>query len=458
MARSRSLRVQLLSWIVLPLMGLVVFNAWTAYRTASSTAGLITDHTLLASARAMAEQIKLADGVIEAAVPPAALEMFASEEGDQVFYRITGAGGALIAGRPELVPPPSGPHGFEPVFFDTEFRDVPMRGVAIQQLLPSASGSLSAEVVVAQTTRARTAMTRTLWLHGFAQQAILVVVAGALALFGLGRGLGPLLRARDAVLARGPGSLDPLSLGDIQVELRPLVAALNTALDHVRGQVARHRRFVADASHQLRTPLALLKTQAQVGLRETQLAAKDEALRAVDRGADAMSRLVNQLLTLARAETGARVMRKENVDLAAITRSALERFAAPATAKQIDLGFECEGETVLLGHAGLLHEIVVNLVDNAIRYTSTGGIVSVSLRREAQSLDLSVEDNGPGIAPAERHLVFERFHRVLGSEAEGFGLGLAIVKEAAAAHNGSVSLAEPEGGSGLIVRVRFELA
>ncbi|MBV9635103.1 MAG: sensor histidine kinase, partial [Methylobacteriaceae bacterium] len=237
-------------------------------------------------------------------------------------------------------------------------------------------------------------------------------------------------------------------------ELRPLVEALNDALERVRNQIATHRRFVADASHQLRTPLALLKTQAGVGLRETGIEAKDEALRAIDSAAGTMTRLANQLLTLARAEIGSNVLRKEPVDFGEIARAAVEKLAARAIEKNIDLGFECDGtEVKIMGHLTLLNELVVNLVDNAVRYTPAGGVITMSLDRNGDALHLRIEDNGPGIPAHERERAFERFHRILGSEAEGFGLGLAIVKEIVIAHDGSVRLGEPAEGSGLVVDI-----
>jgi len=401
----------------------------------------------------MAEEIKLSDGVLEASVPPAALEMFASSNGDRVVYRILDPNGGLIAGWPELASPPQSPSGLEPLYFDASFRGEAMRAVAILQ--PVASGTRGALVVVGQTLHSRAAMVNDLWQQGFGQQALILVAAAMLALFGLNRGLVPLLRLRDAIRDRKPDALGPLAPAPVQSELQPLVDALNASLERVRDQIALHRRFIADASHQLRTPLALLKTQAGVGLRETEIAAKDEALRAIDGAADSMARLANQLLTLARAETGSKVLRKETVDFAAIAQRVLEQLAEFAIAKHIDLGFECDDATdaTLFGHTTLLHELVINLVDNALRYTPQGGTVGVSLRRLANGLELRVVDNGPGIAAGERPRVFERFYRALGSQAEGFGLGLAVVKEIVAAHDGSVVLADAAAGTGLVVEV-----
>ncbi|MBV9703274.1 MAG: sensor histidine kinase N-terminal domain-containing protein [Methylobacteriaceae bacterium] len=452
-ARS-SLRVELLCWVLVPLVGLLVINALVARRDAEATAGLITDRTLLASARAMAEQITLTDGSLEAIIPPAALEMFASSEQDRVVYRIMSPDGALVAGWAELASPPGPPEGPEPSYFDTKFRSEEMRAVAIAQPVVASGGSRTALVIVGQTLRGRTAMVSDLWLHGFLQQALMVAAAAALALFGLHRGLRPLLRLRNEIVERKPDALAPLGQAQVQTELRPLVEALNDALERVRNQIATHRRFVADASHQLRTPLALLKTQAGVGLREDSIAAKDEALRAIDSAAGTMTRLANQLLTLARAEIGSNVLRKEPVDFGEIARAAVEKLAARAIEKNIDLGFECDGtEVKIMGHLTLLNELVVNLVDNAVRYTPAGGVITMSLDRNGDALHLRIEDNGPGIPAHERERAFERFHRILGSETEGFGLGLAIVKEIVIAHDGSVRLGEPAEGSGLVVDI-----
>lgn len=456
---SRSLRAELLGWLLLPLAGIVVYNGWTAQRSAETVANLITDRMLLASARVIAEQVRETDGRVEALIPPSALEMFASPDRDRVIYRVLSPTGQLIAGFPDIEMPPQPPRDLQPVFYNARFRVDDIRGVALAQPVISETAGGNALVIVAATLNGRDRLVRELWLRSLRDQAILVCIAALLALLGLRSGLAPLLRVRNALQSRDPASLQPLRREDVQTELQPLIDTLNQAFARVQRYIDLQRRFVADASHQLRTPLAVLKTQAAMGLREETSAGKSDALAAIDGGIDAMGRLVNQLLTLARAEPGGAALRKERIDLAAIARAALESLAGIAFDRAVDLSFEDKvGTLPLTGHSTLLRELVVNLVENALRHGPSGGAVRVTLdRRGAQAL-LIVEDEGPGIPEAERERVFERFHRLAPATVEGTGLGLAIVREIVAAHGGTISLSDRSGGPGLRVLVELPVA
>lgn len=454
--RVRSLRRELLGWIVIPLAMLVGFNVWTSYRNALSTADFITNRTLVASARVIAESIRMIGGIIDAPIPPAALEMFASEQHDLVIYKVIGPDRHLISGTPEIDTPQHLPAGFETQYFDEVYRGAGMRAVAIAQPVVTMRGTVDVVVIVGQTLRSRNELVRVLWLAALRDQVLLVAGAAVLSLFGLRRGLAPLIRLRDKVQSRDPSALDPLAVTDVQTELRPLVEALNEALAGVRRQIVTQRRFVANAAHQLRTPLALLRTQANVGLREGDLAGKNEALRGIDQAVDRMARLATQLLVLARAEQGSATLSKEPVNFAVVVREAMEALAELAFSRNIDLGFEGGNRDYTIeGHAPLLGELVHNIVENALRYGASGGHVTASLREEAGSIVFRVVDDGPGIPEAERARVFERFYRLLGTDVPGTGLGLAIVQEIAASHDGTVELGDRAAGHGLIVTVRL---
>jgi two-component system sensor histidine kinase TctE len=220
--------------------------------------------------------------------------------------------------------------------------------------------------------------------------------------------------------------------------------------------MATQRRFVANAAHQLRTPLALLKTQVGVGLRGRDIGTKDEVLAAVDMSVDGMARLSNQLLSLARAEQGSASLMKSDVDFGAVARDALEGLAQAALARNIDLGFESEEDGLAVwGHPTLLRELVVNLVDNALRYTPQGGSVTARIGHEAGWIALQVEDTGPGIAEGDKEKVFERFYRGSEPDSEGTGLGLAIVREIVSSHDGQIELANRKPPPGLSAQVRL---
>lgn len=456
---SRSLRAELLAWLLLPLAAVVAFNGWTLRRDATRTADLITDRTLLASARVIAEQVKESDGRIESLIPPSALEMFASPDREKVIYRVLSPSGELIAGFPDVVEPPKRPQGLEPAYYEGQFRTEPVRAVALAQPVISKVEGGNALVIVATTLHGRDRLVGEIWQNSLRDQLVLVGIAALLALLGLRRGLAPLLRLRDELRNRDPESLAALDRKHVQSEIRPVIDALNHALERVRAYIVLQRRFVADASHQLRTPLAVLKTQIAMARRDDDPRLRHEALSAIEGGIDNMGRLVNQLLTLARAEPGGAALRKEPLDFGLITRDVLEGLGPIAFDREIDLSFEApDAPLPIHGHVTLLRELVSNLVENALRHIPEGGNVAVRLAASDGGILLVVEDNGPGIQEADRNRVFERFHRLAPATVEGTGLGLAIVKEIVAAHDGSIALMGTQPPPGLRVEVRLPAA
>ena len=449
-----SLRGKLLAWLLIPLCFILAFNIWSAWSNARLTAGVMTDRLLLAAARVLAEQVQVENGVVTALIPPSALGIFASVGQDRALYKITAPDGTLIAGYPDVAPPPGAVETEAPVFFSGQFRTQDVRAVALRQPLPSLHTSASVLIIVGATLREEDRIVAGLWQREALRQALLVLVAGGLVWFGLNRGLAPLIALRDHVRERDPETLTPFAPEVVPGELEPVVGALNDAVARVKTQIAAQRRFIADAAHQLRTPLTLLKTQANVGLRTSALKAKDEALAAVDSAADGMTRLTNQLLSLARTEPGGAALARAPVDLARVARRVLETRVGRALDRGIDLGLEA-GAAEVNGDAALLGELVANLVDNALAYVPQGGRITVAVATELGRPLLRVEDNGPGIAPSERERVFERFYRVPGAAFGGSGLGLAIVREIAHLHGANVQLCAPQTGKGLLVVVVF---
>jgi two-component system sensor histidine kinase TctE len=220
--------------------------------------------------------------------------------------------------------------------------------------------------------------------------------------------------------------------------------------------MAAHGRFVAYASHQLRTALSVLSTQVSFALRNQDAAVREDALQAIRDGVRDGIRLVNQLLTLFMAEAGGHAEpRQVEVDLAEVVKRVLEELAAAAQAKDIDLGFEQRGSARVRGTPSMLHELVANLVDNGIRYAPHGGVVTAAIDAGDERVTLRIEDNGPGIPVEQRERVFERFYRLHDDGPGGSGLGLPIVREIAAASRASVQLSDPARGTGLVVSVVF---
>lgn len=451
---THSLQRTLLAILLLPLGLLLIASGLLAFRQSQTTAGLVTDHNLLASARVMAQGIHVQDGVIDAVISPAAIEMLASAEHDMVYYQLRGPDGSILAGQPDLAGLDSAVANEEPIYFNRNFRNQPIRAVQVKQQIIGQPVSGLATITVGQTLAARNRLVQDLWLKSFAPQGLLVCAAAFLAWMGLRRGLAPLNQLRATMNERRTGTLTPLEAPLAPVEVQPLVSSLNDYISRLGLLMETQRRFVANAAHQLRTPLTLLKTQATFGLREDTASGKNEALHGLITTLDHLTRLTNQLLVLARAEPGTNHGARVDIDLVPIIRKLMEDFSSVALDRDIDLGLEIKTETAVVhGNPTLLRELMANVIDNALRYTPQNGTITVLLWAAGAMIKFMVQDTGPGIAADEREKVFERFYRVDGSTADGSGLGLAIVKEILLTHGGEIMLRGPASGSGLIVEI-----
>ena len=452
-----SLRTRLLLWLLVPLGASAAMNVWFAYREALNTATVVQDRLLLGSARIIAQQIQYEDGVVEVAIPPAALELFHSADQDRVYYRIASARGILLSGYAELPPPPSALKPEESLHFGSMVRDQPVRVVAYAQPVFAAPEEGPVVIEVAQTYQAHRRLAQQIWATSLRQEALMLALVAIFAWVSLRWGLKGLVRLRDKVRERTPGSLEPLDPGPVPQELLPLVEAINGYVQRLDAQMTVRSRFIANAAHQLRTPFTVLQTQVNFGMRSPDPLQKDEALRAIFQGVRHGTRLVNQLLSLSTAEAGVQHPRPPiPVNLVDLAQRVLEEQAALAQAKDIDLGLDLQTDRVeLMASSSMLHELLANLVDNALRYTPAKGIVTVSVRRSEELVILRVEDNGPGIPPADRGRVFERFSRLHDDDIPGCGLGLSIVQEVALALGAEVQLSDPAVGTGLVVTLVF---
>jgi len=270
--------------------------------------------------------------------------------------------------------------------------------------------------------------------------------------------LRPLMQLKTDVESRAPTDLSDFNADLVHKEVRPLVVAMNGYMARLQTLISGQRRFIADASHQLRTPLTVLKTQAELALRADDPTAMREIVESIARTTDSTVHLANRLLTLARAEHGAAVADMQPVSLVEVARQVGLELAQLAVRKEIDFSFQADGEVHVHGNPLLLHELVSNLVDNAIRYTPPGGKVVLRVAHDEKAAWLDVEDSGPGIAPSERDRVFAPFYRAASAQetnVHGSGLGLTIVRDIAAMHKASVQLAEGADGTGLKAEIRF---
>jgi len=275
--------------------------------------------------------------------------------------------------------------------------------------------------------------------------------------FGIGRGLAPLRTVAAEVTRRAPNYLEPMDVGPVPREVRPLVDNLNDLFARLASAFERERRFTADAAHELRTPLSALKTQAQVALRASDDNERRAALEQLLAGVDRASHLIEQLLTLARLEPGTHPIQHQSVQLRPILVDVLSQLGGKAVAKGLNLELTGDAEPLIAAEPVSLSMLVRNLVDNAIRYTPTGGAISVAIEDEGENgaVELTVTDTGPGIEPVLRERVFDPFYRGLGSGTPGCGLGLAIVRQIAELHDARVELDDNPAGQGLRVRVIF---
>ena len=456
MAKARSIRRQLLVGLLLPLTGLWLISSVVAYHIAFSFATEAYDRVLFDSALDLSRQIKVVGGAVVIEVPPVALDMLESDEYDRVFYEVRGPRGEMLLGVRGLPDPPQVLPA-RPIYHDGSFRNEQVRVVSLYVPVNGAGPRALALVQVAETLGKRETLARRILLGLAAPQLLLIGLACFSVWHGVGRGLAPLELLRGQIQSRSHRDLSPLTEETTPAEARPLVHALNDLLARLASALSAQNRFIADAAHQLRTPIAGLKTQTELALRQSGLDEIRHTLAQLRTAAERSAHLVNQLLSLARTEPGAsRAAAPQEVDLDELARELTRQWVPQALSRRIDLGYEhAGGPARVAGDRVLLGELLTNLIDNAIRYTQPDGRVTVRVASERASAVLSVEDNGPGIPEAEREQVFERFHRVLGTDADGCGLGLAIVREIAQGHGAEVMLGAGRGGIGTLIRVRF---
>jgi two-component system sensor histidine kinase TctE len=468
-----SLRGQLLRWLLGPLLVLVALNTVSVYRNALDAADTAYDRSLLASTRALAERVSVVDGKVVADVPYVALDSFETDTLGRIYYKVTGIAGETVSGYADLPPVPVNVPRSEAYpalvrFYHANYNGQPVRIAALLQPVYDDSMRGIALIQVGETLEARRVLSNQILFDTLTWQALLLAAVALLVWFAVRLVLRPLMQLKTAVETRGPNDASDVDPALVHKEVRPLVAALNSSRSRMHLLINSQRRFIADASHQLRTPLTVLKTQAELALRECDRPGADpelskaalrEIVHSMAATTDSTVNLANRLLTLARIEhrdQGAE--QTAPVALRAIARQVGLELAMAAVARHIDLSLEAEQDGVVHGQSLLLHEMLANLVDNALRYTSSGGTVTIRVLEDTDGVALEVEDNGPGIAAAERERVFAPFYRAaatLERNPGGHGLGLAIVHDIASLHHATITLDDAVPGPGLTARITF---
>ena len=452
--RRPSLRRHLLAWLMIPLLAGWGVNGAITYFAAVRSVNEAFDRTLLGAALAIAERVYVDGGRIAVDLPYAALEMLETNAQERVFYKVSVASQGVVTGYDDLPAPRVMPRPKSPTTFEADYKGERVRVLNVLRPIYDPVIKEPALIQIGETLETRSALSRRLLIESAAKELVLVLAAGLLVWLAVRRGLAPLRRLRQEVLDRARDDLSPIDTREVPREVAPLVEAINEHTARQRQMIEVQRRFIADASHQLKTPLTVLGTQAELALRQPDLPGARAILEELRANTQATTRVVQQLLALARSEPG-QSLPMEPLDLTGLARETSFDWLKQALARPIDLGFDGAVPLRVRGHRLLLRELLANLIDNALRYTAPHSAVTVRVCTRAGQVALEVEDNGPGIPAAERERVFERFYRVPGNTAEGCGLGLAIVKEIAAAHGAVVSLESPAHGRGLRVVVLF---
>ena len=470
-SEQRSLFGEILDWMLTPLLLLWPISLVLTWLVAQSVAGKPFDRALEYNVTELATLVKVSERQVQFSLPQPARQLLRADDSDTVFYQILGARGEYLAGERDLPLPDDGEAPFfgEVHIRDSEFHGVDMR-VAYTWVRLDIPGARPALVQVAESLDKRAVLATEIVKGVMLPQFVILPLAVLLVWVGLAYAIKPLNRLEERIRARRPDDLSPLDERSIPQEVAPLVASVNDLLMRLKNSISHQKRFLADAAHQLKTPLAGLRMQADLAQREG--ANTDElkqSLRQIGAASKRATHTVNQLLALARAEEGGTTMARQQCDLAQLTIEVVQDCLPRAMDKAIDLGYEgiqpgADGAT-LQGNPTLLKEMLRNLVDNAINYTPSSmaqpGIVTVRVLADpfGKVLMLQVEDSGPGIALAERELVFKPFYRALGSDVDGSGLGLPIVLEIAHVHGGSVTLEDAQPGQtppGSRFTIRFE--
>jgi two-component system sensor histidine kinase TctE len=451
-ARRASLRGQLLRWLLIPLVILFVIDATGSYYLAARIARRVYDGELMEIARELALHIKRDTASVSFDLEPDAERTLLLDEHDKVYYSVHSEN-RRIAGDPALAP-----HGgalTPTAFFGANIDDSEVR---VAQLVVSGTTARDAPVVVqvAETLNKRHALGREILVDVIMPQLVLILIAGGLVWVGVARGLGPLQHVRQAIAARSHLDLSPVATEHAPAEVYPLLQAINDLMGRLEEVLSFQNRFIADAAHQLRTPVAGLKAHIEVALREDNLVEAKHSLAHIYLSVERLSRLVSQLLSLARNEPN--TVRKVSLVPVVLGKLAFDlttEWVPEAYRKRIDLGFEGSAhEPTVRGDSARLTDLINNLLDNAVRYTREGGRVTVRVSSHPTPR-ISVSDDGPTIPHSERERVFERFHRLLGTHHEGSGLGLAIVREIAELHGATIVIAEDSDGTGNTFTVCF---
>ena len=455
---QHSLFGEILDWMLTPLLLLWPVSLALTWLVAQNIAGRPFDRGLEYNVQALAQLVKSDTQRVYFNLPQPAREILRADDADLIYYQVLGARGEFISGEHDF---PKPAFDVKVVPGEVRLRDDEIRGndvrVAYTWVSVDIAGSKPVLVQVAETLEKRSVLATEIIKGVMLPQFVILPLAVLLVWLALARGIKPLNQLEERIRQRLPDDLSPLDESSVPLEVAPLVASINDLLTRLKESIATQKRFLADAAHQLKTPLAGLRMQADLAQRESASAAElKQSLQLIGRASMRATHSVNQLLSLARAESGSTHIARAPCDLVALASDVIQDSLPRALDKHIDLGYEGvqpgSPDVVINVKATVLKELIRNLVDNAINYPPSSaevpGVVTVRVLadRFGRVVLLQVEDSGPGIPESERDLVFQPFYRALGTEADGSGLGLPIVLEIAHQHAATVTLEDATPG------------
>lgn len=456
-ARHTSLRRQLMGHMFRATLPLFILLWAIAYFASQYFINEAFDRSLARRTYALADRIEVVRGEMRVDIPVAARAVLAFDQEDLLFHRVVDPAGRVLEGEADMPAPPGG-KGIRPgrlVVYDGVKDGEKVRIAAFALSLKGTSARGFALIQVGETLTRRSAMAgRAAWAIVIPMLLVTLTAAVAIA-YGVGRGLQPLNRLRDRLSARQAFDLSPVPLEGTPAELRPFLDEINSLLGRLAEAVDAQSRFVADAAHQLRTPIAGIRAQAEAALTSDR---PDDARHALDRiahSAQTLGNLVQKLLVLARVDAAENTLQMVELDAVAVMREFAREWAPRILERGVEIGLEAAGEAHVRGDAQLLREMLCNLTDNAARYGGTQ--IALSAANVDGRVQWCVADNGPGIHEHARDAVFAPFYR-LSSGVEGAGLGLTIVQRIAHLHGAEVRLEAGAGGIGLRACVTFPAA
>lgn len=453
----RSIRRQLVLWLAIPLGILWLISTVTGYSQALKFAEETYDRELVNSSDSVAARLKVKDDKVVVDLPPAAQAILRHNNTDKFYYKVLKANGEMISGD-TVLPSPHAEYLDEatPRFTTTTIGGEQIRLVQIKLLIPVADAE-PVIIEVAETMNSRKRLSMNIFMTMIVPQLLMVILGATAVWIGVSRGLEPLQFLQKAIASRSRLDLTPVQEDIAPEEVYPLVVSLNDLLARLREDIKAQQRFIANAAHQLRTPLAGLKAYSSLGLDLKNLEETHGVMEQIDSGLDRTTHMVNQLLALARNDPASMTTTERSVvELNGLVADVIADRISIAVKKKIDVGYQPAQELAnVSGDGTSLQQLVSNLIDNALLYTPDGGCVNVIVAQDNGSIKLSVADTGPGIPVEERDKVFERFYRLVGSTGGGSGLGLSIVKEVAKNHKATVKIEHGENNQGTSVSVMF---